>query len=500
MAENGDDRSGGAWSRVPTWDGSPLTWRQFKREMTWWVGSLDLESTTKYNLAARWLLRQSGIVRQRGEEFDPAELQHRPRQTAVDPQTGETHEIAPVDYLHGLNKLLSALEGINGQSVLDKRGELRTHFYNHLQRKAGERMSEFATRFRTAVADLKAEGVTLPSSELGWFLKEKSGLDPLRKQLLETALQGQEEYEQIERESLRLFRDLHLSDPLFRRMGDRNDGNRPKLIIRRMFGQPSSAGSSSSASVSSFRTLSDASRRSGSSTPAKRVYLTEVPEDPVDEEAPEEEELVEDDEHMVLETAIQKEAQAFAAELEEAEQDGLDPSTIETLEANFESAAETLVTMREARNRLQEIRKDRGYKKPVDGAANVGQISKKNSKHPCFDCGLPGHWAGDKECQKPGQGLARKAGKVAAAPKQVRFAEVCQSDAIATDPIDTTSTVHEAAMVNVAVGLPLDQALNVNLYGTTHPVLVSDARDIAGDKMLVGALDSACNRTCSGPK
>ena len=70
-------------------------------------------------------------------------------------------------------------------------------------------------------------------------------------------------------------------------MGDRNDGNRPKLTIRRMFGQPSSAGSSSSASVSSFRTLSDASRRSGSSTP--RVYLTEVPEDPVDEEAPEEE-------------------------------------------------------------------------------------------------------------------------------------------------------------------------------------------------------------------
>ena len=43
----------------------------------------------------------------------------------------------------------------------------------------------------------------------------KSGLDPLRKQLLETALQGQEEYEQIERESLRLFRDLHLSDPWF---------------------------------------------------------------------------------------------------------------------------------------------------------------------------------------------------------------------------------------------------------------------------------------------
>ena len=35
---------------------------------------MDLESTKKYNLAARWLLRQSGVVRQRGEEFTPDEL------------------------------------------------------------------------------------------------------------------------------------------------------------------------------------------------------------------------------------------------------------------------------------------------------------------------------------------------------------------------------------------------------------------------------------------
>ena len=499
MAETGEHRDGGAWANVPTWDGSPLTWRQFKRQMKWWVSSLDLASTARYNLAARWLLKQGGIVRQRGEEFSPEELSYKPSETAVDPQTGQTVEIAPADYLAGLNRLLTALEGINGQSVLDKRGELRKYFYNDLQRKAGERMSEFATRFRTAVADLRGEGVVLPSSELGWFLKEKSGLDPLRKQLLETALQGKEDYEEIEKESLRLFRDLHLSDPLFRRFGDRND-NKPKLTIRRMFGPSSSSGSSSTASVSSFRALSDASRRSGSSSPAKRVYLTEVPGDPVDEQVPEDDELVPDDEHMVLEAAIQKEAQAFASELEEAEQDGLDPTTIETLEANFESAAETLVTMREARNRLQEIRKDRGYKKPSDAAARGASPSKKNSKHPCFDCGLPGHWAGDKECQKPGQGLPRKAGKVAAAPKQVRIAEVCQSDVMSLVDSEPAANVHETSMVNASSALPLDQALSVNLYGTSHPVLISNARDLETDKMLVGALDSACNRTCSGPK
>ena len=44
------------------------------------------------------------------------------------------------------------------------------------------------------------------------------GLDPLRKQLLETALQGKERYEDVELETLRLFKDLHASDPLLRKM------------------------------------------------------------------------------------------------------------------------------------------------------------------------------------------------------------------------------------------------------------------------------------------
>ena len=44
MAE--DDKGYGPWSRVPVWDGS-------------------------FNLAARFLLRQPGVARQRGEEITP---------------------------------------------------------------------------------------------------------------------------------------------------------------------------------------------------------------------------------------------------------------------------------------------------------------------------------------------------------------------------------------------------------------------------------------------
>ena len=63
---------------------------------------------------------------------------------------------SPADYLFGLNKLLNALESINGRTQLDKRGKVRQQFYVDLRRKAGERISEFSTRLRILVADLKS--------------------------------------------------------------------------------------------------------------------------------------------------------------------------------------------------------------------------------------------------------------------------------------------------------------------------------------------------------
>ena len=170
--------------------GTVLQLRGGPSNVKWWVSSLDLESTKKYNLAARFLLRQTGIVRQRGEEFPPEDLQYRPAQTITDPDSGEVFEMEKEDYLFGLNKLMQALEGINGMTALDTKGEVRSQFYLGTQRRPGERVSEFSTGFRTVVADLRSEQVQLRSSEVGWFYKEKLGLDPLRKQLLETALQG----------------------------------------------------------------------------------------------------------------------------------------------------------------------------------------------------------------------------------------------------------------------------------------------------------------------
>jgi hypothetical protein len=344
MAE--DDKGYGPWSRVPVWDGSPITWRRFKRDVTWWLSSLDLSKTTGYNLAARFLLRQDGVARQRGEEFLPEDLAFVPVPKITDPQTGESFDDpdAEPDYLVGINKLMQAWEDMNGHTALDKRGELRQAFYMDLSRRPAERVSEFCTRFRSLTADLKAEGVNIGTGELGWWLRQKVGLDPLRRQLLDTALQGSEDYGTIESEILRLFRDLHENDPLCRRLDKR------PLTIRRMFASSRGPGSSlsSAASTSSRMTsaTSTGSRPSSlkSSTYHRQVNVTENIEEEPDakDDGEPADDAGDDAEHGTsLEEILQTEAEVLAAELNEAEQEGVDPQVLDDLEIGIEQAAET---------------------------------------------------------------------------------------------------------------------------------------------------------------
>ena len=507
MAEKQEDSFSGAWAKCPTWDGSPLTWRAFRREMTWWVSALDLESTKKYNLAARWLLRQSGTVRRRGEEFLPEELEYQREESAKDPDTGEMVVLTPEDPLSGLNKLLSALESLNGQSVLDRRGELRTQFYLHLARKPAERVADFASRFRMAVSDLKGEGVRLPDAEVGWCFKEKLGLDALKRQLLETALQGAEGYSTIESECLRLFRDLHLQDPLYHR------GPPGRLTVRRMFGVrfgvPASSASTSASSAAPSRRSSLLSSAPPSSYGAARrppLRQAQVAEQVETEHAePEAADEPEIDEPAPLEEVLQTEVQNLAEEIAEAEEEGIDPLHLESLEQGIEASAEALVSMREARVKLAEMRKERGFRGPPSGGGGAPKgrgkgsaaiaAKKASGKHVCFDCGLPGHWAGDDACAKPGQGLGRtrpKAGPV----KHVKLAEAApEHEVIQTE----ANEAQKVLMISASCSPPaLKRALDLSSARVAEVHATTAARGPSADKAVVGALDSACNRTCAG--
>ena len=62
----------------------------------------------------------------------------------------------------------------------------------------------------------------------------------------------------------------------------------------------------------------------------------------------------------------------------------------------MENRLETaVVTLREARQQLSNMRKDRGFKGPGSGSGRgAGKgLGKKPGK--CHACGAPGHWAGD---------------------------------------------------------------------------------------------------------
>lgn len=197
--------------------------------------------------------------------------------------------------------------------------ELRQAFYLDLARKPAERVSEFCTRFRSLVADLKAERVTINDGELGWWLRQKMGLDPLRKQLLDTSHQGSEDYGAIESEILRLFRDLHESDPLYRRLDKR------PLTIRRMFNKGPASSISSAASTSSrFTSASSTTSRPSSLRPRSQFRQANVTEN-IEEDVAEQEaegDLAEEskDDAPSLEEVLQAEAEVLAAELQEADQ------------------------------------------------------------------------------------------------------------------------------------------------------------------------------------
>ena len=434
MAEE-KDQNGGAWSKVPTWDAHR---RHGGASNGRWCGGRALwiwsqPRSTTWRHVGSYVLRQSGVVRQRCEEFTPQELAYQKEVCGRVARTCSCHDIKTVhwssrheecltkeagpsfysqwasraslsfagpvwrlmepcfcwhstfrgpdpgdgqgdvvltaeDPLSGLKKLMKALEGINGRTDLDKKGELRNQFYIDCKRRP----------------DLRTEGVTLPTGEVGWLFKQKLGLDALRLQLLETALAGAEGFEETEREVLRLFKDVRSQDPLARKVAA--DGNRGPPLLNRFLNQSSTASrpssyapSTASSAPRSFRSTSSAASQRSSQpfrkfgSHQKQAMVSEVEENEPAEADEHDPEVVEDETDLA--EVLKCEAEALAAELDDAAELGIDAERAETLqevEGTVENAAEALVTMKEARTKLAEVKRDRGYGRatPVDDKSN----------------------------------------------------------------------------------------------------------------------------------
>ena len=462
------------------------------------MASLDPEQCKKFNIAAKWALRQHGVVRARCEEFDPSDLEGVKEESMEDPDTGEKIVRVEANPFAGLEKLMGALEATVGKSALDRKGELRAQYYQEIKRNPGERISAFCTRYRTLAAELKREGIHLHEEELGWMLKERLGLDPIRKQLLETALAGKEAYDLVETECLRLFRDLHTADPLQVSTAGESSfapalpavSNRPCFLISILKHPVSSMAPSS---VTSFRTQSSYGgnkppfRKFGNSQgqpPQRQAYVAELPDEEETLAADgDEEELVPDDDGggpTSIEEVLQAEAEQLASELQDLEEQGCDPQMLDELEA-----------------KIQEVKKDRGYGKAgsmtMKSKPHGNQVPKQKANTRCFDCGEPGHRAGDAGCTKPGMGLGKPKGKTKRDPssiKQVRVAETLN-----TEHLPPEDDEHDGGDANEVMMATHDSLF---AHGLQEALKSEHSPNLATDKRFVGALDSACNRTCAG--
>ena len=96
---------------------------------------------------------------------------------------------------------------------------------------------------------------------------------------------------------------------------------------------------------------------------------------------------------------MQRVLETMATEFDEVAEAGHDEGELAHLERQVDDAVEALVTLREARNQIASIRKDRGFKgsKSAD-SPKKGKGGPKTGN--CFDCGQSGHWAGDPKCPR----------------------------------------------------------------------------------------------------
>ena len=199
--------SDSGFDAIPVWDGRGDTLRDFKKQITWWLSSIDLKKTTAFNLAARFSLRQRGAAKLRALEFTPDELGWIP--------TPRRRSCCGAGYDARIQKILNAWDDMIGRSVTDRKGELREKYYLRMKRGHTEGVVGFSLCFRTLIAECGVRGSLsmMPrrpgSSSRSWGLRRFSAkcLRPLWAPWLRTMLPT------CEKEVIRLFKQIRLVAP-----------------------------------------------------------------------------------------------------------------------------------------------------------------------------------------------------------------------------------------------------------------------------------------------
>ena len=292
-------------------------------------------------------MRQKGAARLRALELELACV---PEAEVPDETTGDVAKV-PAKYDFGIQRIMAACEEMVGRSATDRKGELRERYCLTLKRGNSESVTNFALRYRTLVAEMKAEGIQIDEGEQSWFYRQKLLLSKMQKQMLETTLgAATENYMECEKESIRLFKRIHNVG------GFARPGGRPSNFGRRT---PSLTSSTLSRFRRSFPPLSASSStsstwRRGGGRPMQSVHVTETEEheaehggeDEVQPEVhetsnePADEDFDDDGELQGLQSVLE----VMAAELDEVAEAGGDEEELQGIEDWVEEAVEALVT------------------------------------------------------------------------------------------------------------------------------------------------------------
>jgi len=208
---------------IPRWDGNPSTWRRYKSEVQLWLAGEDVK--VSYNLAARVIQNLSGSARRCALTLDLSQLE--PRQPSpVDipvPDDGETHGTVATsiqsrsDLCAGVYKLLDFLESSLQPGPATRKGSAMAEFFakKSYWRRTGERISDYITRFDSALQDMREAGFDAEASPdlAGWWFVHMLGLTEERCERILSALPD-ESYSlpTLKKAALRLFADLHTAE------------------------------------------------------------------------------------------------------------------------------------------------------------------------------------------------------------------------------------------------------------------------------------------------
>ena len=121
-----------------------------------WLEGENLDAP--YSLAARMLQKLTGTAKTRTQLIPLVELRPIRFQAAVAPVEASGSTLAvpgipeiPADLQSGVRRLMTELESMPGTPETVKKGTARKWFYDSLQRRSGESIVNWMTRFRLAL-------------------------------------------------------------------------------------------------------------------------------------------------------------------------------------------------------------------------------------------------------------------------------------------------------------------------------------------------------------